>query len=45
MYALIVGPDELAQEVAICRNMRTKEQTQLPLNNLEEALQELYHEC
>ena len=45
MYALILGPDELAQEVAICRNMRTKEQTQLPLHNLEEALQELYHEC
>lgn len=45
MYALIVGPDELAQEVAICRNMQTKEQTKLPLSNLEEALQELYHEC
>ncbi|RLB73833.1 MAG: histidine--tRNA ligase, partial [Deltaproteobacteria bacterium] len=45
MYALIVGPDELSQEIAICRNMRTKEQTQLPLRNLEEALQELYHEC
>ena len=45
MYALIVGPDELEQEIAICRNMQTKEQTQLPLDNLEEALQELYHEC
>ncbi len=44
-YALIVGPDELAQEVAICRNMQTKEQTKLPLQNLEGALQELYHEC
>ncbi len=45
MYALIVGPDELDQGIAICRNMRTKEQTQLSLNNLEEALRELYDEC
>ena len=44
-YALIIGPDELNQGEALCRNMRTKEQFRLPLNQLGEALRELYHEC
>lgn len=44
-YTLIVGPDELNQGEAICRNMRTKEQRSIPLNQLGEVLQELYHEC
>ncbi|MEA1922404.1 MAG: histidine--tRNA ligase [Pseudomonadota bacterium] len=44
-YALIIGPDELSQGEAICRNMRTKEQSKLSLNRLGEALRELYHEC
>ena len=43
-YTLIVGPDELAEGVAICRNMQTKEQTQLSFDKLGEALRELYHE-
>ncbi len=40
-YALIVGPDELNQGEALCRNMRTKEQTRIPLSRLGEALREL----
>ena len=40
-YTLIVGPDELNQGEALCRNMRTKEQSRLPLNRLGEALREL----
>ena len=41
-YALIVGPDELDQSEALCRNMQTKEQFKLPLDRLGEALRELY---
>jgi histidyl-tRNA synthetase len=37
-YALIVGPEELEQGAAICRNMQTKEQTLIPLAQLEEVL-------
>ncbi|MBN2809017.1 MAG: histidine--tRNA ligase [Deltaproteobacteria bacterium] len=43
-YALIVGPDELAQDEALCRNMRTKEQTKLPFAEIGEFLWERYHE-
>ena len=42
-YALIVGPDELEQGAAICRNMQTKEQTMIKFDNLEEVLRKLYH--
>ncbi|MCK5916304.1 MAG: histidine--tRNA ligase, partial [Deltaproteobacteria bacterium] len=42
-YALIVGQDELAQGVAICRNMQTKEQTQIAFDQLEEVLLKLSH--
>ncbi len=43
-YALIVGPDEMAKGAAICRNMQTKEQTEIGFDSLEEALKKLYHQ-
>jgi histidyl-tRNA synthetase len=44
-FALIVGSEERARQEAVCRNMKTREQFNLPFVRLEEALRELYDEC
>lgn len=40
-YVIILGDDELAQGVAVLRNMETSEQTTIPLNTVETTLGEL----
>ena len=42
--AVIIGPEEIEANEAVCRDMRTGEQSKMPLANLGEALRELYHE-
>ncbi len=36
---IIIGEDELAKGVAILRDMQTKEQTELPINEIVEKLE------
>ena len=37
-YVLILGDDELKKEAALLRNMQTKEQESIPIDNLVENL-------
>jgi histidyl-tRNA synthetase len=39
-YAVIIGPDEWSRQVATIRDMREKEQEEIPLSKLPKALME-----